>query len=213
MNKTSFESKAAYEFASKVPGREKLFSIYMHANGFAFSTDGHRLFATRELFEASRVGSSYRLDDLYEKQTFTAVETVYPNVDHLLPTAGFDIQFDLKIPEWFELLSSYPQKARMILDFRNRHAARFVNDGLMTDHCFGIDGKLLAPLAGRNFKALLKDSENPIVLVSPESEIPDEPQDLKSYLLNFDWFVMVMPIRMDISEEHIASSSRQNVFV
>jgi hypothetical protein len=212
MENTSFESNAAYSFASKNPEKKRLKSLYFDQTGFAVSTDGHRIFGAKKLFESSKVGAAYDLDGIYENGQFNKIEEQYPDWHQVVPKEDYSNQFNLKIPEWFKLFQNYEEKALMTIDFSNRMFPKLVNGCLLNDKSCGINAALFSPFAGMDVKILIKDQNSAVAILPGNVEIPSDPSDLKEHLLNAEWFALIMPVRMDKIEQSSADG-RETVFV
>lgn len=212
MESSSFESKATYQFASRNPAYKKLNSVYFDRRGFAFSTDGHRLFANRAMFNHDYLGMSVDVSALVEKKEYQVLNEPYPSLDALMPKDGYDFQFKLQVPPWFDLLEGYSDRVPMTVSYETQCEPKVVLGKSSAESGFGVDAKLLSVFAGKEVKILAKDSLSAIVIVPPETSIPEETQDLEEHLASVTWYAMVMPISIDL-EINPKRSSYPNIFV
>lgn len=174
-------------------------------DGFLFSTDGYRLFATKKLYRPNLEGKSIRKDVFATSfEMIEASDSSYPDVKSILPIGKKNIIGTFTVPLWLEKFKKLQKssKTEIYLTFTDDgylEVGRSVGD----EYSITVDARLISPLYGMECKVGWKDAHSPMVLCDKDVE----------NLYENDWFMVVMPIRAEkspiFSVEHFEENKEE----
>jgi hypothetical protein len=184
------------EFASRDTDRLLLNSVTFDDIGLALSTDGCRLFATKNLYTPSRAGKTYDIYELINSGTYKEINEKYVDwraLIRMMDRAYYKNSFLLEIPGWFIHLKNINETSEFIIDFQNVESPKIICGNLNSDFSIVIDGRFLAPFSGKIIYMTV-DSCNAPIIISPIIPLANDKLDILDELKNLDWFALIMPI-------------------
>ncbi len=179
--------------------RPALSGVYLTAT-HAVTTDGHRMFVTREVPQDARFTGKVINATAYAAGAFAEVENVtFPDFVRIVPTS-FTHAVTVKIPS----ARCKPQEMQLTIDARGQAPRMYLNDTVdKKDAISGVvtlDLALLAPWAGERVCVAFTGSLGAAVVCKSPADLTD--------LMAAPWFGVVMAMRggSDISSVQIPTT-------
>jgi hypothetical protein len=197
--KLPFELKCLVSFASNDPTRFVLHHIHAE-DGWAVSTDGHRLFAvnTREsslpVPEASffSVKATEATGALIPALAVDTDGLTYPGWERVIPSGEPSGVFHFRVPEWFAKIKT--SREPVILGF----SGECLTVGRGAPDAPYFDARLMADFAGMEVYISLRTPELPAI-IAPTEQGARDPK-------NAEWFALIMPIRAGESDKALTQT-------
>ena len=210
---TTFEQNMIFEFASRDKSRSLLNSITFDDIGLALSTDGYRLFATKNLYNPEMSGKTYDIYELKSTGAYKEINEKYVDWKAMfkkMDRANYKNNFLLEIPEWFIHFKDKEEKVVFTVDFQNDESPKIICGCFQNDFNIAIDGRFLAPFSGKKISITVDSYKAPII-ITPAAELVDERLDILHELKTLEWFSIIMPIKPD--EADMDNDTKKNIFV
>lgn len=175
-------------FASTDETRYHLKGIYFDESGWCISTDGHRLFGTKQLFSEKHAGQIAKLEPFAGSWDICPFdkETRYPHWKQFTPTKKMNHALDTVLPQWLEAFKK-PTKAKIPLYFSYEFGngeVTLTKPRSDEPNYFCLNAALIAPLAGRDVCIQWQDELSPVLITPKFGPWNDN-----------EWFAVIMPMR------------------
>ncbi len=206
MTKT-FELEMICEFASRDKTRALINSVTFDDIGLAVSTDGYRLFASKDLYQPSKAGKTFNIYDLEEKGQYVEIDEAaidWKALFILMERTNYKHNFSLLIPEWFSKIKNECSRIHFTIDFQNIEDPKLIIGDFPNDFSLVMDGRFLASFAGKNISMTINNYKTPII-VTPNKELIDHEKTLLQELKDMDWFALIMPL---LSDEQVLTTKK-----
>jgi hypothetical protein len=206
-----FELDMICEFASQDKDRMFINTVSFDDIGLAVSTDGYRLFASKNIFQSEKAGKVFDISELINNKSYKEVNEKFLNWKSMfahINRTDYKSSFSIEIPEWFLQFKNNTERLLFTIDYKNFENPKIICGDFQNDYSFAIDGRFLAPFAGKTISFHVDNYKTPI-LVTEKTNLLHDGVELLQELKEMDWFAIIMPIKIEPSE----ISAKKNLFV
>lgn len=174
--------------ASKDPTRYHMNGLHFHGKSkMVVTTDGHRLFATKDLWEDSKAGMTFNraaFEEDFSLISDSIGEKKFPDLEHQMTIGKYRYEARLRIPQWFSGFTRRQTKKPTAISLTMAYGEPLllVGGSGNKESEIAFDPYMIAPLAGQ--EVLIKwTTENSPIRVSPWETNAEKP-----------WFLIFMAL-------------------